>query len=64
MNLTISMTQDECARAFTEWERRYREDPYRFQSEAVRLLKGTPQSYGELCAPYFLSIIAELNTNK
>lgn len=47
------------ARAFTEWDRRYREEPERFENEAVRLLRGTPESYGEDCAPYFLSILAE-----
>lgn len=47
------------ARAFTEWERRYREEPERFMSEAARVLRETPETYGEACAPYFLSILAE-----
>ena len=46
--------------AFTEWDRRYREEPERFESEAARLLKGTPQTYGEACGPYFLKIISDL----
>ena len=54
------MTEREIAAAFTEWDRRYRVDPEAFQSEAARLLKGTPQSYGDHCAPYFLQIISEL----
>lgn len=48
------------ANIFTEWERRYREEPERFMSEAEKLLKETPQSYGEGCAPYFLQIAGEL----
>ena len=44
-------TKTEIARAFTEWERRYREDPEGFQSEAVKLLRETPKSYGEACTP-------------
>jgi len=55
----IEATQARMAAAFTEWDRRYREEPERFMSEAVRLLKETPQSYGEACAPYFLSILQE-----
>ncbi len=45
------------AAAFTEWDRRYREEPERFQSEAVRLLKGTPESYGEAAAPYLVALL-------
>jgi hypothetical protein len=44
-------------RAFTEWDRRYREEPERFEAEAVRLLKGTPETYGQAAAPYFAAII-------
>lgn len=53
------VTEKNLAEAFTEWDRRFREEPERFESEAVRLLKGDPQSYGESCAPYLLSILAE-----
>ncbi len=54
----------ELAAIFTEWDRRYREEPERFQSEAIRLLKGTPKSYGEAAAPYFLQIQRELQEGK
>lgn len=54
------MPQSFLAAIFTEWDRRYREEPERFQSEAVRLLKETPQSYGDAAAPYFLQIAKEL----
>jgi len=47
------------AAAFTEWDRRHREEPDRFMSQARQLLKETPQSYGAACAPYLLSILAE-----
>ena len=46
--------------AFTEWDRRYREDPEAFMNAAARLLKGTPETYGEAAAPYFVSILDEM----
>lgn len=60
--LSVSMT--EIQRAFTEWDRRFREEPERFDSEATHLLKGTPETYGEACAPYFLQIVEEVKTGK
>lgn len=48
------------ARAFTEWDRRFRLEPERFESEARRLLYGTEETYGEAAAPYFMSILAEI----
>ena len=59
MEETIETTLPELAEAFTEWERRYREDPDRFYSEGHKLLKETPRSYGEACAPYLAAILAE-----
>lgn len=50
-------TEKDFAAAFTEWERRYREEPERFQSEAAKLLMETPETYGTAAAPYFLSIL-------
>lgn len=55
-------TPEQIAAAFTEWERRYREEPERFQSEAEKLLKETPETYGAAAAPYFLKILAEVQT--
>ena len=49
-NPAVKFTQSQLAGAFTEWDRRFREDPSRFVSEATHLLKGNPQSYGEACA--------------
>ena len=54
-----SVTEQELAQAFTEWERRYREEPERFMSEAAKLLRETPETYGAACAPYLLFILGE-----
>lgn len=48
------------AKAFTEWDRRYREEPERFMSEAAHLLKQTPETYGDAAAPYFYSILESI----
>ena len=53
-------TQKEIVAAFTQWDRRYREEPERFMSEAVHLLRETAVTYGERCGPYFTAIIREL----
>jgi len=47
------------ATAFTEWERRYREHPTQFQSDFARFTNSA-ESYGDACAPYFASLLAEL----
>ena len=53
----ITVTEVQLAAAFTEWDRRYREEPERFQSEAVHLLKETPETYGQACAPYLIALV-------
>lgn len=58
--MEITATQEQLAAAFTEWDRRFREDPDGFTSEAYRLLKETPETYGDACAPYFASILEQL----
>lgn len=57
MEETIRTTISDLAAAFTEWDRRYREEPARFQHEAERLLRGTPQDYGDACAPYLAALL-------
>lgn len=57
MRTIIEATESELAEAFTEWDRRYREDPDRFASEAHRLLRQTPTTYGEACAPYLVALL-------
>ena len=56
------VTTEQLSAAFTEWDRRYREEPERFESEAVHLLKSDPETYGEACGPYFEQILAEHGT--
>lgn len=57
MEQVYEITRSQLALAFEEWDRRYREEPERFMNEARRLLNGTPESYGEACAPYLLALI-------
>lgn len=59
MEEIVEVTETEAAAAFTEWDRRYREEPERFMSEAEHLLKETPETYGAACAPYFMAIVRE-----
>jgi hypothetical protein len=60
----MNITKNELAEVFTEWDRRYREEPERFQSEAVHLLRETPETYGQACAPYFAFLFRELANKK
>ena len=53
----ITADERQLAGAFTEWDRRFREEPERFEAEAVRLLKGTPETYGDACAPYLIALL-------
>lgn len=55
----ITATPAELAAAFAEWERRYRQEPERFMSEATKLINTTPQSCGEFCAQYFIKLLTE-----
>lgn len=56
----VTARPDEIEAAFTEWDRRYREEPERFMSEATHLLRETAESYGAAAMPYFLAILAEI----
>lgn len=53
----ILTTEANLKRAFTEWDRQYREDPEAFMNEAARLLTGTPETYGDACAPFFIQLL-------
>lgn len=55
----ITVTQSQLAAAFTEWERRSREEPERFESESKRAAL-SPETYGDACAPYLIEILSEL----
>jgi len=60
----IIITQDILVDAFTEWDKRYREDSRQFMNEAERFLKETPHTIGQRAASYLLKIIAEQRKNK
>ena len=55
----IRGTVDQVIAAFTEWERRYREEPERFKAEARKLAE-TPETYGDSAGPYFAAILEEI----
>jgi len=55
--VVVTATEAAIAEAFTEWDRRYREEPDRFMSEAHHLLKETPATYGAACAPYLIALL-------
>lgn len=48
------------AAAFTEWDRRYREDPAEFMSAVEHLLGHTAATYGEACSAYFVKVLTDL----
>lgn len=59
----INTTLEDIQRAFTVWDARYRANPEAFMNEAARLLswKEDEYTYGEACAPYFVSILESLS---
>jgi len=59
----IKATMAELKATFTEWDRRWREEPARFQSEADHLAKETPETYGDACGPYFAKILGEVRAS-
>jgi hypothetical protein len=61
MKSTVTATQVEITAAFTEWDRRWREDPESFLSEAEALTQD-PEDYGSAATPYFLSILKEIQS--
>ena len=48
------------AAAFTEWERRYREEPEQFMSDFARYTELSPESYGDRCADFFAGLLDEV----
>lgn len=53
----VNVRVGDIAAAFTEWDRRYREDPRGFMSDVEHLLGNTPESYGEASAAYLLLLL-------
>lgn len=56
----VKVTTTQLEKAFTEWDRRYRENPESFWNEVRHLLKETPESYGKACAAYLLKLLEEV----
>ena len=56
----MNATMIELKATFTEWDRRWREEPERFQNEVDHLLRETPETYGDACGPYFVKILEDL----
>ena len=52
-------SKDKIEKAFTEWDRRYRENPDEFMSVVDHLLKETPYTYGKGAALYFMELLKE-----
>ncbi len=59
-NKNVKVNQDEIVRVFTEWDRRYRNEPELFMSEAEHLLKNTPDTYGAIAAVYFTKVLGDI----
>lgn len=47
------------AKAFTEWERRFREEPEAFMSDFHRFTQETPLTLGEQSAEYFALLLSD-----
>lgn len=52
---------EQFAKAFTEWERRWREEPDAFMGEMERLSESC-ESYGEAQAQYFRELLKEVES--
>ena len=56
----IHATIAELDTAFTEWERRFREEPEKFISDFARYTTTTPATYGKKCTRYFVTLLDEV----
>jgi hypothetical protein len=56
MNITIEQME----KAFTEWDKRWRNNPEEFMDVVTHLLRNTPYDYGKACAVYFSNLLKEL----
>lgn len=63
-NTTISLTVEQIQAVFTEWDKRYRENPNDFMNEAYHLLFTDEEDYGAQATPYFLSIVDDMFNDK
>lgn len=55
----MKLNEEKLAHLFTEWDKRYRENPELFMNEVEHLLGNTPYSYGVACAVYFKKLYKE-----
>ena len=56
----MKVEHDEIVRAFTEWDRRYRNEPELFMNEVQHLLQNTPDTYGTIAAVYFTKVLEDV----
>ena len=57
---TITISKQQLTLAFAHWERQYRDHPEYFQSEASKLKKEQPETYGEKCAEIIFDILVKI----
>lgn len=53
-------SHEQVVAAFTEWDRRYRENPEEFENSVQHLLRSTPNTYGERAAVYFTEVMKDV----
>ena len=56
----MKVEHEEIVRAFTEWDRRYRNEPELFMNEVQHLLQNTPDTYGAKAAVYFTKVLEDV----
>jgi hypothetical protein len=56
---SLAPLEEELAATFEEWDRRYRDDPDGFED----LFAGTPATYGEAAARWFVGLFDEVNVD-
>lgn len=54
----VNTTKGKLEAAFTEWDRRFREEPERFQTESEHAAESA-ETYGQSAAAYLMQILAE-----
>lgn len=53
-------SHEQVVAAFTEWDRRYRENPEQFENSVQHLLRSTPNTYGARAAVYFTEVMKDV----
>jgi|WetSurMetagenome_2_1015567.scaffolds.fasta_scaffold73950_2 hypothetical protein len=56
----MKIEHDEIVRVFTEWDRRYRNNPEEFNNSVQHLLQNTPDTYGAGAAVYFEAVLEDM----